>query len=50
MSANLDSREAETNESPDDTQLPAVQPDTHPPARPHDPGARPAPLPRLLYP
>ncbi|WP_405682820.1 hypothetical protein [Streptomyces sp. NBC_01238] len=50
MSANPDPREAETNDSPDGTQLPAVRPDTEPPALPHEPGARPMPLSRLLFP
>ncbi|WP_392838616.1 hypothetical protein [Streptomyces sp. LN500] len=50
MSANPDPREAEANNSPDDTQLPTARPDTEPPAHPHEPGARPMPLSRLLYP
>ncbi|MFB7222368.1 hypothetical protein [Streptomyces sp. NPDC056227] len=50
MSVNLDPREVEAASSPDSTQLPAAQPDTEPPAHPHEPGARPMPLSRLLYP
>lgn len=49
MSANLDSREAEATDRPGDLQLPVEQPDM-PPTRPHEPGARPMPLSRLLYP
>jgi hypothetical protein len=54
MSTNLDPHEVEAIDSPDgDTQPPAEPPpDTAPAplARPHEPGARPTPLSRLLYP
>jgi hypothetical protein len=54
MSTNLDPREVEAVTSPDgDIQPPADSaPDTvaELPARPHEPGARPMPLSRLLYP
>lgn len=46
MSTTLDPRKVEATTSPDrGTQLPA-----EPPARPHETGARPTPLSRLLYP
>ena len=45
-----DLRQVEADDSLDgDTQLPAEQQD-EPPAYPHEPGARPAPLSRLLFP
>ncbi|MFE9491417.1 hypothetical protein ACFYNF_34105 [Streptomyces sp. NPDC006641] len=54
MSATLDPREVEAITSPDNNTQPPAEP---PPdvttdllARPHEPGARPAPLSRLLYP
>ncbi|MFI6653278.1 hypothetical protein ACIBI8_37520 [Streptomyces sp. NPDC050529] len=53
MSTNLDPREVEAAASPiGDTQPTAESPpdDSTPPARPHEPGARPMPLSRLLHP
>ncbi|MFJ1900419.1 hypothetical protein [Streptomyces sp. NPDC088115] len=53
MSTTPDPREVEAITNPDsDTPPPADPPpdDTTPPARPHEPGARPTPLSRLLYP
>ncbi|GGZ83586.1 hypothetical protein [Streptomyces rubiginosohelvolus] len=47
MSTELDPREVEAA-GPDDTAHPGEPPD--PPERPHEPGARPTPLSRLLYP
>lgn len=50
MSTTPDPREAEATASPDsNTQLPA-EPPNDPPARTHEPGARPMPLSRLLFP
>jgi hypothetical protein len=49
-STHPDLREVEATDRPDgDTQLPTEQPD-EPPAYPREPGARPAPLSRLLFP
>lgn len=50
MSTNPTPREVEATTSPDtDTAQPGEPPDPAP-ERPHEPGARPAPLPRLLFP
>jgi hypothetical protein len=49
MSANLAPREVEATDRPGDLLLPVEQPD-EPPAHPHEPGARPTPLSRLLFP
>ena len=50
MSTTVDPREAEATTSPDSDTPPAAAPGPAPTARPHEPGARPAPLSRLLYP
>lgn len=51
MSTHPDLREVEAADSLDgDMQLHAEHPGTEPPAHPHEPGARPMPLSRLLYP
>lgn len=47
MSTDPTPREVEAA-GPDDTAHPGEHPD--PPERPHEPGARPTPLSRLLYP
>jgi hypothetical protein len=50
MSTHPDLREVEAADNlGGDAQLPAEQPD-EPPAYPHEPGARPMPLSRLLFP
>ncbi|WP_179894205.1 hypothetical protein [Streptomyces sp. or20] len=50
MSTDPTPREVEATTSPDtDTAHPGEPPDLAP-ERPHEPGARPAPLSRLLYP
>lgn len=50
MSTNPDLTEAEAITSPDGDTLQPAEPDTPPSARPHEPGAQPTPLSRLLYP
>ena len=50
MSTDLNPREVEAFPSPDDAPLINPQPAANLPDRPHEPGARPTPLSRLLYP
>ncbi|MFH8483626.1 hypothetical protein [Streptomyces sp. NPDC018055] len=50
MSTDPTPREVEAPSPDTDTVHPGEPPDPDPPERPHEPGARPAPLSRLLYP
>ncbi|MEU5660059.1 hypothetical protein ABZ802_31240 [Streptomyces sp. NPDC047737] len=50
MSTSPDPRAVEATASPDADTPPQAEPDPDPPERPHEPGARPTPLSRLLYP
>jgi len=50
MSTNLGPSKVEATTSPDDDTPPPAELPADPPDRPHEPGARPMPLSRLLYP
>jgi len=50
MSTTPDPREVEATTSPDSDTPSTAEHQDDPPARPHEPGARPMPLSRLLYP